>query len=82
MRRDLGLIRELMLRLEALPLGALDVLSISYYEDVFKVDGYTFDQVVYHLSYMLEAGFIEPRDSSGYDQLSLFGVQRPRPRFH
>jgi hypothetical protein len=62
MKRDMDLIRELLLKLEEFPLGRGDVVHISLDEsdpdDDFRIDGYTIDQIEYHLNLIGEAGLI------------------------
>ncbi len=43
MRRDMDLIRELLLRLEALPLGGGDAVTISWDADEIAVPGHQGD---------------------------------------
>ncbi|HEM8495069.1 hypothetical protein BGV52_29625 [Burkholderia ubonensis] len=57
MKRDMDLIRELMLKLEALPLGSRDVVYID--PDAMAVDGYDAHQIDYHLQLLEQAGLID-----------------------
>jgi hypothetical protein len=59
MKRDMDLIRELMLKLESLPMEYGDNVHIAPGSPVFEVDGYSFDQMAYHLDLIVQAGFIE-----------------------
>jgi hypothetical protein len=50
MKRDMDLIRALLLKLEAIPLRRGDILSIPSDADEIAVEGYDVDQIAYHLS--------------------------------
>lgn len=78
MRRDMDLIRELMLKLESMPRkpGVLEELSGGEGEMVFE--GYSPEEVDYHLSLILDAGLLVTHGSlmSGavlFDRLSWAG---------
>ena len=69
MRRDMDLIRELLLKLESLPVEAGSIVSFDLSE--VAVDGYTDEHVGDHLRKLYRAGFIDSGtsdngDSSGY----------------
>jgi hypothetical protein len=58
MKRDMDLIRSLLLRLEGL--GSSDaILFFDASEPDIAVDGYSTEQIDYHLSLIWEAGFVE-----------------------
>ncbi|WP_322083379.1 DUF2513 domain-containing protein [Burkholderia sp. BCC1972] len=59
----MDLIRELLLKLEALPLQPRDVAYI--YSDLVPVDGYDERQIDYHLQLLEQAGLI---DTGGYGE--------------
>jgi hypothetical protein len=60
MKRDMDLVRDLLLRLESLPVDPGDTILLSPYEDEeLAIEGHTPDQVHYHLALLYEAGFIE-----------------------
>lgn len=59
MKRDMDLIRELLLKLESLPSKMGDVFSITPEDEEVSVEGYTPAQIEYHLSLLREIGFIE-----------------------
>ncbi|WP_272948029.1 DUF2513 domain-containing protein [Burkholderia pseudomallei] len=56
----MDLIRELLLKLEALPMQPRDVAYI--YSDVVPVDGYHADQIDYHLQLLEQAGLVDAGD--------------------
>lgn len=63
MKRDMDLIRELLLRLEALPMrpGAIVHIYVdeSDPEDSFLVEGFSADQAGHHLHLIWDAGLID-----------------------
>jgi len=79
MRRDMDLIRELLLRLEALPLGGGDAVTISWDADEIAVPGHDVDQIAYHLSQIEQAGFI---NDAGAKPLIGIGFMCLTPRGH
>ncbi|TAM05732.1 MAG: DUF2513 domain-containing protein [Paraburkholderia sp.] len=58
MKRDMDLIRELMLKLEALPVPLTGLKAIDGHEPAVQVNGYTVEQIDYHLLLLEQAGFI------------------------
>jgi Hypothetical protein (DUF2513) len=59
MKRDMDLIRELLLKLEALPLRPGGIVHITPDADEIAVAGYNSDQIEYHLTQLRNAGFID-----------------------
>ena len=59
MKRDMDLMRELMLRLEALPMGLGDAVTITPEDPAVAVEGYDVVQINHHLDLIREAGFID-----------------------
>ena len=59
MKRDMDLIRELLLRLEVLPVRPGRPLQITPDDETLRVVGYDTTQIEYHLSLVGEAGFID-----------------------
>ena len=59
MKRDMDLIRELLLKLESVPSEMGDVFSFSPEDKEVSVEGYTPAQIEYHLSLLREIRFIE-----------------------
>lgn len=55
----MDLIRELLLKLEALPMRPGSIAHITPDEPEVQVEGYTIDQLDYHLSQIAEAGLID-----------------------
>ncbi|MFL9935409.1 DUF2513 domain-containing protein [Paraburkholderia sp. RL18-103-BIB-C] len=54
----MDLIRELMLKLEGLSVPLTGIKAIDGHEPVVQVDGYTTEQIDYHLLLLEQAGFI------------------------
>jgi hypothetical protein len=78
MKRDMDLIRALLLKLEALPMRLGGIVMISPEEDAITVDGYTPEQIDYHLSQIRKAGFIDeggvhPMVGTGFRGLTWAG---------
>ena len=63
MRRDMDLIRELMLKLEAMDCDPNSVYLYKPGDEDLAVDGFTDEEVSYHLALITEAGLIEHRGS-------------------
>lgn len=58
MKRDMDLIRELMLNLEALSVPLTELKAIDGHESTVQVDGYTAEQIDYHLLLLEQPGFV------------------------
>lgn len=58
MKRDMDLIRELMLRLEALPVTPGGLVHVVPDSREVQIEGYDPDQIGYHLLLINSAGFI------------------------
>jgi hypothetical protein len=71
MQREMDLIRLLLLKLEGLEQDAGSVYMYEYSE--LAIDGYTSDQVLYHLDLLLEARLI---DQGGNGAMSAFVFKR------
>lgn len=59
MKRDMDLIRELLLKLESVPAEMGDVYVFAPEDMEVNVDGYTPAQIGYHLSLLREVGLID-----------------------
>jgi hypothetical protein len=59
MQREMDLIRELLLKLEALPMRPGEIMSITPDAEEIAVPGYSPDQIDYHLSQISKAGLID-----------------------
>jgi len=79
MKRDMDLTRELLLKLEALPMRRGGTRPITPEADEIAVDGYDVDQIDYHLSQIRQAGFI---DEGGTRPISGIGFRCLTPAGH
>jgi hypothetical protein len=59
MKRDMDLVRSLMIRLEELPIDPGSVVHLEPNEPELAFEGYSTAQVDYHLSLLREVGLIE-----------------------
>lgn len=59
MRRDMDLIRELLLRLEGLPMRPGGFVSFDVSDPEFTIEGRSADEVWHHLAMIYDAGFAE-----------------------
>src|SRR3954468_16155060 len=59
MRRDLGLVRELLLKLESWPMQMYGAVTISPDNPRIAVEGYNDEEIAYHLSLLQEQDLIE-----------------------
>ena len=59
MKRDMDLIRELMLKLEAFPIRAGGTAHIQPSDEAVTVDGKTTDEIEFHLGLICDADFID-----------------------
>ena len=59
MKRDMDLVRGLLLKLEALPMRRGGAVTISPDDKAIAVEGYDIDQIDYHLSQIIRAGWID-----------------------
>ncbi|ARQ13149.1 hypothetical protein NXC12_PD00037 (plasmid) [Rhizobium etli] len=58
MKRDMDLIRLLMLKLEALPMRPGGAYIISHDNDEVQIPEYSGDEIAYHLRLIQQAGFV------------------------
>jgi hypothetical protein len=72
MKRDMDLIRELLLKLEAFPMRMGGIATISPDADEIAVPGYDSAQIDYHLGQIRRAGFI---DEGGSRPMSGIGFR-------
>ena len=66
MKRDLGLIRELLLKLEALHDRPFATWMVYPQDDELAVEGYTADEIGHALELMVESGLIQTQPGSGF----------------
>ena len=63
MKRNMELIRDLLLRLEGLPKTSHERLDIGSWDDELKFDDYTPDEIDYHMGLLYEADIITSSDT-------------------
>ncbi len=78
LKRDMDLIRGLLLKLEALPLGLGEVVTLAPDAPEIAVPGYDDAQIDYHLTLIREVGFIDdagarPMLGTGFRALTWAG---------
>jgi hypothetical protein len=71
MKRDMDLMRGLLLKLEALPVPRGGVLTIPPNHEAIAVEGYDVDQIDYHLSQIIREGWI---DEGGEGARPMIGI--------
>ena len=88
MKRDMDLIRELLLKLEAWPMERGDVVPVIPEDKGFSSLGRSAHEIEYHLNLLLERGLIDSPSQSnvgiyfrgitweGHDFLSRFAIRR------
>jgi hypothetical protein len=69
MKRDMDLLRLLLLKLEAVNDRAHSVLMFTY--DELAIEGYTRDQVAYHLDLAVKAGLIDQGGAGGLNHFTF-----------
>jgi hypothetical protein len=85
MKRDLNLVREILLRLEPLPATPDQPVPLDVGKEPLDIPGYTDEQIIYHIRIMEDGGFISY--SSGISQAGAGpplapGVNFRLPRFN
>lgn len=81
MQRDPDLIRLLMLKLEALPIRAMGIAMINC-RDHLAIDGYTTDQVIYHVDQILMNRWIDSAGGQGMNPNAQFSFRALTPAGH
>lgn len=81
MRRDPELIRQLMLKLESLNKPATAITMVGYRENL-SIDGYTDDQVYYHVEQILMNGWLDTAGGRGMNPSGHFSFRALTPAGH
>ncbi|MDU9408209.1 DUF2513 domain-containing protein [Pseudomonas sp. zfem001] len=81
MRRDPELIRQLMLKLESLEKPATAIATVGYRENL-AIDGYTDDQVYYHVDQILMSGWVDMAGGRGMNPSGHFYFRGLTPTGH
>lgn len=58
MKRNMELVREVLMKLEALPMRPGSMVVISGYDEEMAVDGHTPEEIEYHMTMLRDAGFL------------------------
>lgn len=74
MKRDMELVRTLLLKVEEMPIEAGHVVGIDWSDEFFEVAGYDRDTAIKHFELLMEAGFIAAPSSQGMTQFILTGL--------
>ena len=71
MKRDMGLVREMLLQLEAWPMDLGDAVVITPEDLVPVLPGHTVTEINYHMDLIREAGFINTGGGQGGPMLGF-----------
>jgi Hypothetical protein (DUF2513) len=74
MKRDMDLVREILLRLEAIQFPAIGGVAVTYNDEVFAVEGKSVDEVAYALKLIRDAGFLKAAHTQPANGVALFGL--------
>ncbi|MGH7075598.1 MAG: DUF2513 domain-containing protein [Stellaceae bacterium] len=74
MKRDMELIRLLLLKVEELPIQAGAVVGIDWGSEFFDIPGYDRDTAIKHFQLLLEAGFLSVPKSQGMTLFMIKGL--------
>lgn len=67
MRRDMDLYRQIVLKLEALDLEFGSVVTIDVADGDLDIEGYTHEEIAYHLDQVIRADMIDDAGASSFD---------------
>lgn len=81
MRRDPELIRQLMLKLEAFDKPATAIATVGYRENL-SIDGYSADQVYYHVDQILMSRWVDMAGGRGMNPSGHFSFRALTPAGH
>jgi len=74
MKRDMDMVRELLLRIEELHLPAGTAAFLSVTEEPLALPGDDRDSIAYHMRLLMDAGFIDSTKTQGADSFGLRGL--------
>lgn len=74
MKRDMELVRTLLLKLEEMPIQAGHVIGIAWSDEFFDVKNVDRDTAIKHFDLLMEAGFIAAPRNQGMTQFFLTGL--------
>jgi Hypothetical protein (DUF2513) len=74
MKRDMDLIRELLLRIEALDIDAGSVHMLEIYKEPLAHQGDDPNKIYYNMRLLMEAGFVAQTSTQGADSFMVTGL--------
>jgi hypothetical protein len=74
MKRDLDLVRELLLRLEAIPMPAVGGIAVTYNDQNLAVEGKSLEDVAYTLKLIRDAGFLKVTPTQPANGVAFLGM--------
>ena len=74
MKRDMDLVRTLLLRVEDMPMKAGSVYGIPWDSDFFNVEDHDHDDCIKHFELLVEAGFIAAPGTQGMTDFMITGL--------
>jgi len=74
MRRDMDVVRELLLRLEAVPMRAGSAAMLPLNRPPLVLDGDEVDEIAYNLRLLTDAGFLNLTKNQGADTIGILGL--------
>lgn len=74
MKRDMNLVRELLLRIEALEIPAGSALMLEAGREPLAHEGDDRDNITYHMHLLMNAGLIDPTRAQGADSFGIKGL--------
>jgi uncharacterized protein DUF2513 len=74
MKRDMELVRTLLLKFEELYIPPGAVVGIDWTDEFFEIEGHDRDTAIKHFELLMQAGFIAAPSSQGSTQFFLTGL--------
>lgn len=74
MKRDMDLVRELLLRLEAIPMPAVGGIALTYDDKSLAVEGKSVEEVAYALKLIRDAGFLKVTPTQPANGVAFLGM--------
>lgn len=74
MQRDMDMIRELLLRIEAVDLPAGSAVMLSLRHEPLVHPGENIDSIAYHMRLLITAGLVDPTNVQGADSFGIRGL--------
>lgn len=74
MKRDMELVRTLLLKVEGMSIPPGQVFGIDWSDEFFEIEDYDRDTAIKHFELLMQAGFIAAPSSQGMTQFYLTGL--------